>query len=1345
MSFIRKLSLTGKLMLIALLPLVFLVYLAIQLSQEKMHKIEILKDYNNNISRSVAISSVVDDLQAERRFSFGNMVKRQWQTELAVSRQKTDEDLKKLRDTTDESLKRFASFTMLNRLLSIRQRIDSNLITPEEVMDYYSNSIFRLNTLNNVFGGTTVYLEKTSKELVAQKLLSEMASYLGLLRSNLYYDLYRNQTPSQITSHIHNLYDIYNSYQAEFLFKASPEAIERYNSIRQGGDLKQTIEYLDNLINNRKVDAAYTADSWWTVSANGMDEVRGLQKSLLRQVRQSVDDIYRQENTKKNYTVILLVVSLVLLGFILLEIIRIITKMLNDLRMAAQEIAAGKIGVKINIESNDSIGQLAASIQAIDESYKELANAAYEIGKGNFNLTITPRSSEDVLSNSIKAMKQELRRFSQEDKNKIWIHTGIEAVNDEIAGEKSVKVLAEDVLKALVEYLECEVGLFYCLKEDRLEFVAGYAIPDLKSVPLEIRLGETLVGQAAIKKETIHLKDVPDNYLTIASGIGKAQPKNILIVPLVHEGTLEGVLEIGSFSELKEVGLSMVEQVKSNITLALEAAKKREWLQELLEETQSQAEELQTQHSELESLNTELEAQTMKLQASEEELKVQQEELLQANQELEERSKLLEERNQIIVDRNLEIQHKAEQLELSTKYKSEFLANMSHELRTPLNSILLLSRLLAENNAKNLSKEQIEYAEVIQSSGSGLLSLIDEILDLSKIEAGKMDFEITKVSVESISRDLKALFAPVAKEKNIEFNITIDQNAPSTIETDKLRLEQVLKNLISNALKFTPRGSVALNISAVEGEEAFITFSVEDTGIGIAKDKQDLIFEAFSQEDGSTRRRFGGTGLGLSISKELTRLLGGEIKLKSESGKGSVFTIYLPVSKDAVTTAMPAEITKDILSKKPVAEEAVGEVQKAATSKYTASFIPRKLGDDRSGISAEDKTILIVEDDTNFAKILLDYTRNKGYKGIVAVSGDTGIEMAQQYKPTAILLDIQLPVKDGWEVMEELKNNPATRHIPVHIMSAHSVKKESLQKGAVDFINKPVALEQIQEVFKKIEHVITREGKKVLIVEENRKHAKALAYFLETFNVTSEIATDVHNGINALHRDDIDCVILDMGIPDSHAYETLEAIKKNPGLEKLPIIIFTGKNLSKAEEQKIKQYADSIVIKTAWSYQRILDEVSLFLHLLEENQQPEKSSAKHRKLGGLNEVLSHKKILIADDDVRNIFSLTKVLEQHDMKVLSAMDGKEALNQLEANHDIDIILMDIMMPEMDGYEATKRIRDDFKFRNLPIIAVTAKAMTGDRDKCIRAGASDYISKPVDIDQLLSLLRVWLYDK
>jgi len=824
------------------------------------------------------------------------------------------------------------------------------------------------------------------------------------------------------------------------------------------------------------------------------------------------------------------------------------------------------------------------------------------------------------------------------------------------------------------------------------------------------------------------IKDLPPEFL-IRSSLGNTLPLSIIVIPLVYEGETIAVMEIGMLRAPQPLEMEFLEGNTEPMAISINGALSYIRLQHLLEETQAQSEELQSQHNELENLNSELEAQSQKLMASEEELRVQQEELQQTNEELEERSVLLEEKN-------LEIIKKAQELEVTTRYKSEFLANMSHELRTPLNSILLLSRLLSENPEKNLSPDQVEYATVIQSSGNGLLSLIDEILDLSKIEAGKMELEYHNVAVNEVAEDMKALFKQVAKEKGLGLDVIVKPETPYSIETDKGRLEQILKNLLSNALKFTAKGSVTLEIRPCTVNSALLCFSVKDTGIGIPEDKQQFIFEAFKQADGSTRRKYGGTGLGLSISRELGRLLGGDIHLKSEVNAGSEFILRVPVIKPDYNVAFdePAEEKKET----PV------EPENKTDERYVSTNIPESIPDDRNTLKRDDKVILIIEDDILFARSLLDIAHKKGYKGVVSVRGDEGLQLARQYKPVGVLLDIQLPIKSGWEVIDELKNDPQTRHVPVHMMSSYKVKNKSLLKGAIDFINKPMAFEQMSEIFEKLEYVLNRDTKKVLIIEDNPKHAKALAYYLETFNISSEVKSEITDSVTALKRDEIDCVILDMGIPDAKAYQTLEEARKNPGLEKLPIIIFTGKSLSMAEEQRIKQYADSIVVKTAHSYQRMLDEVSLFLHMMDDKKHAVPKANDYKKLGILNEILNQKTVLIVDDDVRNIFSLTKSLEKMRMNVVTAVNGKEALQKLEEHPNIDVVLLDMMMPEMDGYETAKRIRANMKWRNLPVIAVTAKAMMGDREKCISVGASDYITKPVDIDQLLSLLRVWLYE-
>ncbi len=964
------------------------------------------------------------------------------------------------------------------------------------------------------------------------------------------------------------------------------------------------------------------------------------------------------------------------------------------------------------------------------ESILMIEEIADQISLGNYSTRIESDKLGILskLSQSLNNMAISLETSFAKLNDNEWLQMGLADLNKKLVGNKTVDTICEETLNHMTQYGQCLNGAVYLYEDGKLVLKKAYAQEAFMKPFFEE--GEGLIGQVFKTGKIQNLSTLDDNFV-VSSGTSTIKLTNLLLCPVMVDDTVIGVIELGCNDTFSEIDILLHSRIAENIGIAISSAKSRRYIQNLLEETQTQTEELQSQHSELENLNAELEAQTQKLQASEEELRVQQEELLQSNGELEERSVQLEEKNAEIIERNLEIQQKAEELALSTKYKSEFLANMSHELRTPLNSILLLSRLTAENPEGNLTEEQVESAKVIQSSGNGLLSLIDEILDLSKIESGKMDVHIESTPINTITTELKNLFAPTAKEKNIEFNINTETEL-KVIDTDFVRLGQVLKNLISNAIKFTEKGGVTLDI---KHKDKNIIFKVSDTGIGIAEDKQRIIFEAFQQADGTTRRKFGGTGLGLSISRELVKLLGGTITVESNPGKGSRFTAIFPLSKEDV-------VYEDITAN--TTERKIEDLQNVLldNTNYVIDIIPEEIEDDRASIQPGDSVMLIVEDDTVFAKTLLSFARKNNYKGIVIVRGDLALQVALQFNPKAILLDIQLPIMDGWMVMDQLKSNPNTKHIPVHIMSSLQAKKESLLKGAVDFINKPFAISQMTEVFKKIEAALNKGSQKVLIIEENNKHANALSYFLGNFDISTEIKNTVSDSTTALQQKDVDCVILDMGVPYETAYDTLETIRQNPGLENLPIIIFTGKNISKVEELKIKKYADSIIVKTAHSYQRVLDEVGLFLHLIDENKASKKGKS-ILKLGTLTEVIKDKTVLIADDDVRNIFSLSKALEKHGMKVISAIDGKQAIEKLEENPQVDIILMDIMMPEMDGYETISAIRSKAQYKNLPIFAVTAKAMIGDREKCIKVGASDYISKPVDIDQLLSLLRVWLY--
>lgn len=1096
------------------------------------------------------------------------------------------------------------------------------------------------------------------------------------------------------------------------------ERVEQLNGV-----IKKRFSNLQSRIDEKRNGKSFDLNSLYEGKL-AMDSVRAIIKNMNDREQSLLKARTIELNKFSSYTPVLIIVAAMLAVFITIIFY---------------------IKVKRDLADKSKLqDQLIQKDLNIQERIKLINQIASKISDGDYSIRVEKEEYDSLgdISTSLNKMASSLQLSFQELENREWLQSGVAQLNNSMIGDHDLYDLSNKVVEFTANYTNSQVGALYIIQSEKeFEFQSGFGL-DVGRIKKSFKIGEGLNGACAATGKMIVINDIPEDAIIISSSALKIKPVNIVLFPIIFESQVKAIVEIGSLYKYSQRELDFFKIIGENIGISINTVQSKRKLQELLEETQSQAEELMSQQAEMEHANVELETQAQQLQTSEEELKVQSEELAETNTLLEERAALLAQQNELIIQKNTEIQKRSEDLAQSTKYKSEFLANMSHELRTPLNSILLLSRLMSENTEQNLTADQVQYANVIQSSGNGLLQLIDEILDLSKIEAGKMTIEVLPLKVDDIVKDINGLFEPIANQNKVSFVNNVDENVPAQIETDKLRLEQILKNLLSNAFKFTENGKVEFSISPTKNKPEFISFTVKDTGIGINAEKLDIIFEAFQQEDGSTRRKFGGTGLGLSISKEIAKLLGGDISVKSVIGEGSEFVLSIPAIANFEVEESElfeeSSINKEVLVKEEIKEISILD------QRYQTSFIPEEIEDDRNAIKKGDKLLLIVEDDTNFAKALLDYARQKGYKAVVAVRGDVGIEMASTYKPLGILLDIQLPVKNGWQVLEALKNNPTTRHIPVHIMSSYEVKKESLLKGAIDFINKPVAFEQLNTIFDKIEFVLSKKDKKVLIIEENYKHAKALAYYLSTYNVQTAINQTIQDSIQSLKKDDIHCAILDIGASDTNYETLLEKVKKSEGLENLPVILFTGKSISMPEEFKLRKYADAIVLKTANSYQRILDEVTLFLHLVQE-QQTGNGSQNFEKSMIKESVLNGKTVLLADDDVRNIFSMTKVLEKYGLNIIPAMDGKEAIDLLNANPDVDIVLMDIMMPEMDGYESIKAIRKKRSFKNLPVIAVTAKAMNGDREKCIAAGASDYISKPVDMDQLVSLLRIWLYEK
>lgn len=1337
-NILKALPLPVKLAGVGILPILVLVYFSILILEEKNSRIEIISKYQERLQLSSELIDLANALQSERRVSFSNSIYYASRDELFSSRNNTNEKLEALRKLSLDSTYDVITFTGLNEINSIRDKIDSNLLQPAEIMNYYSNSMLRLNSLAEIKAEHVPFLEPIMGELSGTLLLAEMVTYLGIIRGNIYMTMYVNDKAEQEKTipALYSLFKMYTYLESEYLVKSPPENVEAYQELINKGNFRETIRNIGLIINSGKFELNISPEEWKDISSKGVDELSALQQKFHYQLQQSVDGIINREVASRNNTLAFIIILIIIVIALLYFTIQNITSSLKLLSSKASTIALGEVNIDIPRYPNDALGSLAESIKKIDLSNQQLSFAAAEIGKGNFETSIPARSDKDELAISLRHMRENLVKFAAENEHTLWLQKGKALVNDSLKGDQEMRKLSEGVLKVLAEYLEADLGVMFITRNGFLRCTAAYAIDEKKIIDTEIPIGQSLTGQVAETGRPLLVQDVPEHYFRISSGLGSAAPKTLYIIPLVYNNHVEGVIELAALSEMHEKTIELLQLVSPDIAIAVLSEKNREKLQSLLEETQTQAEELQAQHSELENLNQALEQQADRLQVSEEELKVQQEELMQANIELEERSRELEELNQMIMERNREIQDQAIQLEKASQYKSEFLANMSHELRTPLNSILLLSRLLAENHNGNLTEEQIDHARVIKNSGEGLLSMIDEILDLTKIEAGKMRLEAEEFPLNSLLSDIRALFNPLASQKNLDFTIEAEENIPLKLFSDKSRIEQILRNLLSNAFKFTREGYVKFSIK--NSGEKFISFKVSDSGIGIPPEKQNIIFEAFQQADGSTRRNYGGSGLGLSISRQLAQLLNGTIEVTSIPGKGSEFTLTIPVSIQKGSSRFAQN--------EPVEAIYSGRDKSAGPlidyTPFVLKEVPKGIPDDRNNLGEDDKTILIVEDDMNFAKSLLTYTHQRGFKGIVVPRGDDAYHSAKKLKPVAILLDVQLPVKSGWEVLEELQKDPETRRIPVHIMSSFEVKNESLGMGASNFIRKEEALEKIRELFAELENGDPRTAGKIIIIEDNSMHAKALQFFLNEYGIPAAIASTYPEVLNLMTGDAFHHIIIDTGIHAENTYEIVEKIKLQAGFENTPVIIVTNSQISRADELRIKKIARSIVIKTAHSFERVLDELSIFLQVLEESQD-KRSSGRKEFNNTLTEILGNKKVLVVDDDVRNIFALTKALEQHKMDVYKAIDGKEALEVLEEHPGIEIVLLDIMMPVMDGFETLEHIRKNPKLKKLPVIAVTAKAMAGDRDACIKAGASDYISKPIDTDQLLSLLRVWLY--
>ncbi|HEV7731395.1 MAG TPA: response regulator [Candidatus Binatia bacterium] len=916
-----------------------------------------------------------------------------------------------------------------------------------------------------------------------------------------------------------------------------------------------------------------------------------------------------------------------------------------------------------------------------------------------------------------------------------WLREGLTQVATRLQGEQALDDLATAVVGCLCEYLDVPVGALHVVDaEGKFRREGTYALADDAGGPKVVSPGEGLIGEVARTRRLVRMEDVPEGYLAVTSALGRAKPRHVVVAPLTADGDVIGVVELGFFHAVERADLDLIAATAEQIGVALRSVHYRRRLETLLLETQRQAERMQVQQEELRVVNEELEEQSRALRDSQARLEAQQAELEQTNVQLEEQAEALERQRDDLARAQGHLVEKANDLGRASRYKSEFLANMSHELRTPLNSALILSKLLADNKHGNLTAEQVEWAASIYAAGNDLLMLINDILDLSRIEAGRMELAPDALEVAALCETLRRTFVPLARERKIGLTITVADDMPPTLTTDPLRLQQILRNLLGNAIKFTERGEVALDVGPRPG--GMVAFAVRDTGIGIPSEQHESIFEAFRQMEGVGNRPAGGTGLGLTISRELARRLGGDIRVTSASGQGSTFTLTVPAElvTDAAApstptptpTPSPAAVGRAVITPQPVPTVAAD--------------------DDRCGLRPGERSLLVIEDDRRFARILYDLAHELGYRCVLAPTAAEGLALATQYVPSAIVLDMHLPDHSGLAVLEELKRTPTVRHVPVHVVSVADYAQQALEMGAVGYLQKPLRREDIEAVLRTLERRIEPGMRRVLVVEDVATQRQHMETLLRSDGVEVLSVGTGAEALATLASTSIDCMVLDLSLPDTSGLDLLERMAADDGCAFPPVIVYTGRSLDRDEEQRLRRFASSIVIKGARSPERLLDEVTLFLHQVE-SRLPQEQQRILREVRSREAFLDGRRLLLVEDDVRNVFALTSVLEQKGARLEIARNGREALTALEraggdGSAPIELVLMDVMMPEMDGITAMREIRRRPEWRKLPVIALTAMAMADDRDKCLAAGANDYITKPIDVDKLLSLIKVWL---
>lgn len=1345
MKLLRNLKIRDKLLVLLTLLLVPLLYFAATTIQYEIEENARLQEEAIQLGESEKISAVIHAFQRERaRMLVADGSESALLLEAKTHRAQTDAAVRKLKEYLQETGVTFVDISLLDDLKKHRNDLDRQRLDVLEFRKYSTELSFTfLDRIDaNAVGVGSAEL---SRQLSSFKSLVEAKIQLARVRSLLMKVIQDKEFTYDDYALVRSQSNFYSRALTDFNRYASSKSAQHLETVTSSEDYKKVATVLQAIeqspeLNFEAMNATVVFDEFTT----SIDDLRTVENDLLRMISEEVQASISQKQQYLSVligTVILLLLLMTVLAF---YIINLISSSLSTLKLAADRIKIGATDVVIDINSRDEVGMVAESFRGVLYKNVSLTKVAQAIGEGRYDVDVEVQSNEDVLSYAIKDMKDNLQRFTTENANRSWVLAGVSELNNLIAGESALEQVSEKVIAFMCNYTGSEAGILYLHNDGHtLRPAASYGVQHNTSQLEVFEVGVGIVGQAVSERKTKLLQDVADTHLKLKTGLSESDPANIIILPLQFTENVVGAIELGSRKQYTDLQRQFFQAATERVSVMVHTLKAHIQTQELLYETQNQAEELETQQEELRQLNAEL-------KASEEELRVNQEELQEKNSELEEKAQLLEEqyealrgKNKALEDARQAIELKINQVETVSKYKSDFLANMSHELRTPLNSILILSRLLADNNENTLSTKQIDHAQIIHRSGNDLLKLINEILDLSKIESGMIRLEVEEINVSDIQ--LEPVFSEMAKKKNIHFSQHIAPGTFDTFTSDRFRLEQILKNFIGNAIKFTDEGGevelsiypahnhLKLTSESLKEHANVIAFTVKDNGIGIPKEKQDVVFEAFQQADSSTTRKYGGTGLGLTICKELATLLGGELQLESEPGVGSSFTLYLPRTPHPQAQPAPQQPKYE-----PAALAQTTAVAPEEPKADTAMHLLQSLNPNNK----KDIRILIIEDDKGFSDILTDFATAKNFKVFKAYTGADGLRLAKTEQPDAILLDINLPDTTGWDVLREIREDKDLRHVNVHVMSAYDSEVTGEFLEHEEYLPKPVTLEMLNKAFTSIAGSTEKAIENILIVEDNEVENKAVAELLLVHGMRSTSAYTAEEAERVLAKQKVDCIILDLNLPGTNGYDFMKSIKAKVGLADIPIIIYSGKDLSEEEENRLKEFANTIIIKNEYSYLRLLDEVQLFLHKV--NQKLPLGNDFKMKLHVPEEILKSRKVLVVDDDVRNVYSLSSLLELHGMQVVVAYDGKEALEKLDEETGVDMVLMDIMMPEMDGIEAIKAIRRNVQFKRLPIIALTAKAMKEDKEKCIKAGASDYIPKPIDTDKLLTLMRVWLYE-